>query len=301
MAGIRRRDRSEVSIVTKYFLFFQCFIMWLVGLALMAVGAYILTYKKKRVRDAIDFFLDPSCDLCLAGSVAFFVSFFGCMGSLRENVVFLKIYYYFTAIFLLGEVVLAILVFIFYYVPDVRQKLHLFPEETFRDAILKYRDDPDMQNLIDNFQTSMECCGLSNDNEGYKDWNNNVYFNCTASNPSPERCSVPPSCCRIKPGDTTNILCGAHINKIDKGGFVVPQDVSRIYTKGCLKALGDWINAHSLMIGGILIGILIPQVIFICMARNMIDSVKVQLHKQRLNEERQLRQERQRDQNTERY
>lgn len=35
------------------------------------------------------------------------------------------------------------------------------------------------------------CCG----GVSYKDWSQNMYFNCTAANPSRERCSVPFSCC----------------------------------------------------------------------------------------------------------
>ena len=36
---------------------------------------------------------------------------------------------------------------------------------------------------------------------------------------------------------------------------------SKIYTDGCLKALGDWVNENSLVVGGALLGILLPQVI----------------------------------------
>ncbi|KAH9375781.1 hypothetical protein HPB48_019143 [Haemaphysalis longicornis] len=32
--------------------------------------------------------------------------------------------------------------------------------------------------------------------QSYRDWNVNPYFNCSLVNPSAERCSVPPSCCR---------------------------------------------------------------------------------------------------------
>ena len=54
----------------------------------------------------------------------------------------------------LGELVLIILVFVFYFVPDAKQKLGLFPEKTFKEAIIKYGtvDDQDMKNFIDNLQ-----------------------------------------------------------------------------------------------------------------------------------------------------
>lgn len=44
----------------------------------------------------------------------------------------------------------------------------------------------------------MDCCGFSDDDEGYKAWNNNMYFNCTDDNKSAEKCAVPWSCCVLK-------------------------------------------------------------------------------------------------------
>ncbi|MEQ2170664.1 hypothetical protein GOODEAATRI_002628, partial [Goodea atripinnis] len=40
-----------------------------------------------------------------------------------------------------------------------------------------------------------ECCGAF----GADDWNLNIYFNCTDSNPSREKCGVPFSCCTKDP------------------------------------------------------------------------------------------------------
>ena len=37
------------------------------------------------------------------------------------------------------------------------------------------------------------CCGMTDN--GYKDWNTNIYFHCNKSSPSSEKCGVPPSCC----------------------------------------------------------------------------------------------------------
>ncbi|KAM9581802.1 tetraspanin-33 isoform 2-T2 [Guaruba guarouba] len=63
--------------------------------------------------------------------------------------------------------------------------------EIINGAIMHYRDDLDLQNLIDFGQKEFSCCG----GVSYKDWSQNMYFNCTMDNPSQERCSVPFSCC----------------------------------------------------------------------------------------------------------
>lgn len=66
------------------------YFLQVVGLAFTVLGGYILAQKNKVVKDAFDFFLDPSTLMCTAGSLIVFVSFFGCMGALRENTCFLK-------------------------------------------------------------------------------------------------------------------------------------------------------------------------------------------------------------------
>ena len=53
----------------------------------------------------------------------------------------------------------------------------------------------------------------------YRDWSLNRYFNCTPSNPSPERCGVPYSCCRPsndQQGDSgiINTQCGFNTQEL---------------------------------------------------------------------------------------
>lgn len=85
-------------------------------------------------------------------------------------------------------------------------------------AIVRYREDRDLENAIDYIQKKVkeklsvlqtsfspclvtrccfvvvqfQCCGV----EGYKDWSHNVYFECSTNNPSLEACGVPFSCCK---------------------------------------------------------------------------------------------------------
>ncbi|KAG0423023.1 hypothetical protein HPB47_001171 [Ixodes persulcatus] len=44
------------------------------------------------------------------------------------------------------------------------------------------------------YPVELQCCGISQ--KDFRDWNDNMYFNCSRSNPSSERCSVPYSCCK---------------------------------------------------------------------------------------------------------
>ena len=56
--------------------------------------------------------------------------------------------------------------------------------------IIRYRDDPDLQNAIDGIQQGLKCCG----GYSYHDWELNKHFNCSAN--TVQACGVPFSCCR---------------------------------------------------------------------------------------------------------
>ncbi|KAK3802219.1 hypothetical protein RRG08_004509 [Elysia crispata] len=274
-----RPERSAVGACTKYTLFLENFLLVIVGLAMTAMGTYILVLKEKRLTNAILFFMDPACDTCLAGAVITIMGLLGCIGSLREVTCFLKIYYYTLCLILLVELGLAVAMFIFYYVPDFKE--YVFPKDAFRLAIKGYRDDPDMQHLIDAMQEELSCCGYSDSDEGYKDWNGNIYFNCTTTNLSAERCSVPYSCCIRNTGDRINYQCGRNVETLKADGTREPNEavLAGINSQGCIRALGIFIDHNSLMIGGIMIGILLPQIFIIMLSRNLIDMINMQKSK----------------------
>ncbi|XP_071169690.1 tetraspanin-33-like [Mytilus edulis] len=275
----RRREKSEINPIVKYLLFSLNFVFWILGLAFAILGTYILILKHKVVKDAFDFFLDPSTIMCTAGAVIVFVAFFGCMGALRENTCFLQFFNYLVTFMFVGEIVFVIFVFVFYFVPDAREQLGLFPEKSMHEAIIKYGvvDDDDMVNFIDNIQQTLKCCGLGDKEDGFLDWNDNMYYNCTTTSKSPEKCSVPASCCKIKEGDIRNILCGKNVMDPKPDGSVAPgANVDKIYTVGCLKSLGNWINSNALVAGGVLLGVLIPQMFIMCVSRTLRYQIKAQ-------------------------
>lgn len=66
-------------------------------------------------------------------------------------------------ILFIGEVVISAMAFMF---PN--SFLYHIKEGLSKDPIMKYRDDPNLQNIIDVIQTEFKCCGISD--KGYKDW-----------------------------------------------------------------------------------------------------------------------------------
>lgn len=266
-----------MNLVIKFILFFLNFAIFLLSGAVTGLMIWILTLKQKKVSNAYDFFLDPACVLCLVGSVAVFVSFFGWFGSLREHIVSLNIYKWTMTLLFLVEMVFIVLIFVIVYVPDARAKLKIYPEDTLSQAIDKYRDDEDMQNLIDSIQKMLKCCGTSNDDNGYQDWKKNPYFNCSSTGVNfGESCSVPFSCCKDTNTGLVNYMCGKDMLNT---GTSETQRSQTIYTTGCLKAITSLLESNVLVVGGVIIGIIIPQIILTNLTSRLIGQIKIQMSK----------------------
>lgn len=123
------------------------------------------------------------------GIIVFSMSFAGCLGALRENLCLLKLYSLMLLLLFIGEIVLSTVAFT---QPLILSKY--FKDKLSKEPLIKYRDDANLQNIIDYVQEELKCCGIGD--KGYLEWGSNIYFNCSATNPSSERCSVPYSCCR---------------------------------------------------------------------------------------------------------
>ncbi|OQR69626.1 tetraspanin-5 isoform 3 [Tropilaelaps mercedesae] len=157
-------------------------------------------------------------------------------------------YAIFLAILLLLEMTAGILGFIF------KDWIKAQATNGFQAFIVFYRDDPDRQNLIDWIQEQwLGCCGI----EGPKDWDMNIYFNCSSVEVgSREACGVPFSCCKRQPNELIkNKQCGYDVRKPD-----YQRDKSHvIYEKGCLRAGEEWIEANLVPVAGVAVGLAVLQ------------------------------------------
>uniref|UniRef100_A0A2C9KNU7 Tetraspanin n=1 Tax=Biomphalaria glabrata TaxID=6526 RepID=A0A2C9KNU7_BIOGL len=208
---IRLHRSTFFRFVLKYSIFFLTFIFWVASVTGIAFGTWMLMSNKVFIDDITDIFLDPYVLLSVVGGIIFLISFFGCVGALRENILLLKMFYVTLTIVLVLECLLSTLVFLFYTMPEFRQAVKVGPEEVLKKAVKDYFDDDAVRHWIDTVQKEFQCCGVSMSNSGYLDWQENIYFNCSTSNPSVYRCSVPMSCCIFEPGEYINYRCGANI------------------------------------------------------------------------------------------
>ncbi|XP_017493047.1 PREDICTED: tetraspanin-33-like, partial [Rhagoletis zephyria] len=101
--------------------------------------------------------------------------------------------------------------------------LYHIKEGLSRDPIIKYRDDPNLQNIIDVIQTEFRCCGISD--KGYKDWSKNIYFECNDSG-------------------LINIECGFNMQNISS----VVEVNKDIYTRGCIEAITETLEPNMNMV-----------------------------------------------------
>ncbi|XP_069139386.1 tetraspanin-33-like [Argopecten irradians] len=233
----RRVDRSEISICGKYFVFFVNFVVLVVSPLLLGFGIYILVLKEKSVSTLIDFIFDPSVWLVIAGVFGTIISFLGCIGSLREITSCLRAYYWLVNIFVLIELLIIIAIFIFTFTPDIFKNLGIYPEDLLKDAIVKYRDDPDMQDFIDNTQKD-----ATRVNKG-----------------GPDVVHMGTRCLQIYVwyitwGTPSTCLCGAGAQSDE---LTNSKFAPKINKGGCLWVLRTYLMNNILVVGGVMIGSLI--------------------------------------------
>jgi tetraspanin-5 len=121
--------------------------------------------------------------------------------------------------------------------------------------IKNYREDEDLQNLIDWIQREwLKCCGITKSD----DWDTNIYFKCTTNDPWIESCGVPPSCCY--PEYMNNRQCGYGVrNKTRLGNEVI---TNKIYQDGCLKKGEEWLKYNILYVSIVIVVFAVFQVTF---------------------------------------
>ncbi|CAH1793916.1 unnamed protein product [Owenia fusiformis] len=267
----RRRDTSEVSCVIKYLVFGFNVVFWLIGGAVAAVGIWAWSEKEmfQNIGKITSIPVDPALIFIIVGGIMFLIGFTGCVGALRENTCLLLIFCVSVGIIFFAQLAVGILGFIY------RDWFKTQIETQMQTIIVQYRDDPDLQNLIDWVQDSwLKCCGVT----GPQDWESNIYFNC--SSPSREKCGVPFSCCQPVDGGEgiVNRQCGYDTRDPD---LKTLKASALVYNKGCIEAGEAWLQANLIPVAGVAVGIALLQILGICFAQNLRSDILAQKSKWR--------------------
>ncbi|KAM9460845.1 tetraspanin-33 [Clarias gariepinus] len=243
---------------TKYILFICCYIFWVASGVMIAVGIYAKVAKENDVVDTLA--TDPALLLLTLGSLTFIITFLGCFGALRDIATLLKMFLGILMVILFLQMAAAVLGFVFSDLVLRRTELLM------NKAIVLYREDMDLENVIDFVQKKFLCCGVNN----YLDWSKNAYFNCSENNPSLEACGVPFSCCVRHPTETVfNSMCG-----YKSQGKTESLVMERIYIHGCLNKMVLWGKQNLLLVGGISIGLLCLEICMITLAAAQLSHIQ---------------------------
>ncbi|XP_038595884.1 tetraspanin-33-like isoform X1 [Tachyglossus aculeatus] len=237
----------------KYTLFASCYLFWVASGLMVAVGLYAKLSKESSAVDTL--LAEPSLLIIVVGVLTFGITFVGCTGALRDVPVLLKMFAGVLLVILILQIVASVVAFLFSSL--VMDKAAFLMGK----AIINYRDDLDLQNLIDYIQKKFECCGV----HSYKDWSQNVYFDCKVSNPSLERCAVPFSCCIWEKKGILNTMCGYGTQNLKAWKA---EDL--IHTEGCLEKIVTWGQRNLLLIAGLAIGLLVLEIVVLCLAVMLI-------------------------------
>uniref|UniRef100_H3D791 Tetraspanin n=1 Tax=Tetraodon nigroviridis TaxID=99883 RepID=H3D791_TETNG len=258
-----RYENAEVSCCYKYLMFTYNIIFWLAGAAFIAIGFWAWSEKGilmdlTKVTQLHGF--DPVWLVLLVGGITFTLGFAGCVGALRENICLLKFFTGLIGLIFILELTVAVLAVVF------QSQVKEWFSEFFLDNIRGYRDDSDLQNLIDSLQKMNHCCGAREPD----DWDHNVYFGCNETNLSRKKCGVPFSCCIFDPADTVvNSQCGYDVRKKPKAEWA-----NHIYTKGCIAALEDWLPRNLYTVAIVFVVISLLQMVGIYLAKTLISDIE---------------------------
>ncbi|XP_059720239.1 tetraspanin-10 [Haemorhous mexicanus] len=223
---------SPFSCCVRYLAFLWNLLFLLMGLLTLAVGVWGLLTKSSLSggERGAPLGSDPMLLFVLVGLGASAVSLAGCLGALRASPCLLRFFLgallAFGGLELLGGLLLLLL----------RRRLRDALQDLLLLCLLRYREDPDLQFLVDEVQRSLQCCGL----ESYRDWEINPYFNC--SSPGVQACGVPASCCRepLQDGSVPNAQCGFGALALGPAAAA-----ALLHTGGCGAALAAGLRGQA--------------------------------------------------------
>ncbi|KAM7541398.1 hypothetical protein Aperf_G00000033795 [Anoplocephala perfoliata] len=180
-----------------YTLIFTSIVLYLIGLAIVGLGIYLLV--SGYVSDAsgkLSFLAYPCIGLTILGIIPVFLAICGCWGALRYNRCCLGMYFTFLLFVFAAEIATGIAGVVF------RDEVRAYILKYLEAAVKEYQNSNRFTSL-DLIQITFHCCGYSNS----YDYRANT---------------VPKSCCGYSECDVTTIPgCKTRTNEIEKQTMIL--------------------------------------------------------------------------------
>ncbi|XP_033645980.1 CD151 antigen-like [Asterias rubens] len=244
------------ATLSKMILFVLNALVWVVSIALIALGAYVLANQGKYagVFGTNTNTLVIVCGTVLGvGCLIFLTAFCGCCGAMKESSCLLKMYIGILVILILVEVIGGILALVF------RGSIRTFLSEQMQTQVTKSygkKDQEAVTTFLDGFQEGQSCCGVEN----YTD-----YLGSAFQKANPEK-FVPLSCCKDQSVETCNDASGDDIADPDLI-FSGPK-------QGCLPILVNFFEDNFLYIGAAALALVAFEILASIFACCVIGGIK---------------------------
>jgi CD63 antigen len=227
--------------VVKFLMFVFNFLFVVCGIALIAIGSWVLASSSKYSKlFGEESYLAAPIILIVAGVIIFFIAFMGCCGAIKENRCMLITFGTFLILISILEIAAGITGYVF------RNSIDETVLRETRNNLNQYsQGDKSVDDFVDVLQHDLKCCGAAN----YTDWKTTKWGQ---AHPN----AVPDSCCIAAEKG-----CGA-------------KSTTGIYTSGCYSKFKEFFESRILIVAGIGIGIGLVELLGIIFAFCLASAIK---------------------------
>jgi len=220
---------------SKFFLFLLNFIVFVVGVVVIALCSLILSHGQDFQKLLSDGTLTVPIVFLASGIVVMLIGFFGCFGALRESPCLLNTYASIVLVLLIAQIALAA------YTSIEKETIGNHISENMQKIFNKFGSTEEETQSLNAAQHSLKCCGVNN----YTDWYSGYL---TPAAPPRDGADVPMGCCR----GTDVTSCNQNIKTM-----TVEEAQEQIFTNGCYTNFVNIIEGETmwLIIGAVALGL----------------------------------------------
>lgn len=235
-------------------------IFFLLGIAILAIGIYVLVdpkfnhFKNIASYDVVDMAAKQGVNLdyigycgiafCVFGGVMLLISFLGCCGALKQVRCLLGLYSTVLLIVLLAEIGIGIFSGVY-----SGQLKSLLEPQLKRSIVKQYMGDSENKTIAsigwDTVMLNFECCGVTNssDFDEATKWNRG-------------NASIPKSCCKFESINSNSwTIAEVPTNYKDPSCYTNPTVENSNFKTGCYDKIQSTVAQYSTIIIGVAIGI----------------------------------------------